>query len=303
MAQRILILSAAVGAGHLRAAQAMELAFKATAPDAEVSNIDVLTLTNALFRRLYGTAYLDLANKAPHFLGAFYDWSDKLQKTRGKSHKLREVVQKMNLNRVMKLLEEPWDMVVNTHFLPADIIARRRRQGKLALRHVTLVTDFDAHAFWVNEPCDRYYVAAEEAGLSLTHWGVARANITVTGIPVHPVFAIPKDRAECRRKHALSSDRPVVLMLAGGFGVGPIEEMYRALLAMDLPVHIAAVCGKNAELKKRLDKSSPPPTSAPPSSASPPTSTNSWPRPTSSSPSPTASPPARCSPAALPWPS
>ena len=78
MALRILVLSASVGAGHLRAAQAVELALRETAPPgAVIKNVDVLTLTNALFRRLYGSAYLDLVNKAPHVLGYFYDMMDK----------------------------------------------------------------------------------------------------------------------------------------------------------------------------------------------------------------------------------
>src|SRR4051812_28779775 len=77
MPKRILVLSASVGAGHMRAAQAVELALKEVAPDAHVENVDVLTLTNALFRRLYGSAYLDLVNKAPHVLGYFYDMMDR----------------------------------------------------------------------------------------------------------------------------------------------------------------------------------------------------------------------------------
>jgi len=56
MPMRLLVLSASVGAGHLRAAQAMELALKAAAPDAIVRNVDVLTLTGAAFRRVYSTA-------------------------------------------------------------------------------------------------------------------------------------------------------------------------------------------------------------------------------------------------------
>jgi UDP-N-acetylglucosamine:LPS N-acetylglucosamine transferase len=42
----ILILSASVGAGHLRAAQALELALRELDPQATVLNVDVLTLTN-----------------------------------------------------------------------------------------------------------------------------------------------------------------------------------------------------------------------------------------------------------------
>jgi processive 1,2-diacylglycerol beta-glucosyltransferase len=230
----------------------MELAFKAAAPEAEVRNVDVLTLTNALFRRLYGTAYLDMVGKAPHILGAFYDLTDKRHKTRGPAHALNVLLQKVNLSRLSKLMEEDWDVVVNTHFLPAAMLARARRKNQLDTRNVTVVTDFDAHGFWVNEPCDRYYVAAEEAALSLAWWGVDRERITITGIPVHPIFGQEKDRAECRRKHDLSADRPVILQLAGGFGVGPIEQILTTLLTVEKPLHAVVVCGKNAELKKKL---------------------------------------------------
>ena len=81
MSSRILVLSAAVGAGHLRAAQAVELALRQTVPDAHVQNIDVLTLTNAGFRRLYGKTYIDMVNKAPHLLGYFYDMLDRPSKS------------------------------------------------------------------------------------------------------------------------------------------------------------------------------------------------------------------------------
>src|SRR3989441_5435717 len=77
MPPRILVLSASVGAGHLRAAQAVELALRQVVPEAAVQNVDVLQLTNAAFRRVYGEAYLDLVNKAPHVLGYFYDLLDR----------------------------------------------------------------------------------------------------------------------------------------------------------------------------------------------------------------------------------
>lgn len=74
---RILILSASVGGGHLRAAEAMELALRECAPDASIRNIDVLTLANKAFRRIYGKGYLDVAMRAPHFLGYVYDLLDR----------------------------------------------------------------------------------------------------------------------------------------------------------------------------------------------------------------------------------
>src|SRR6478736_3793674 len=132
MAHRILVLSASVGAGHMRAAQAVELALRQVAPDAEVRNVDVLTLTNAAFRRIYGEAYLDLVNRAPHVLGFFYDHLDKPRKPDSKRDKLRMLVEKLNLGDLCNLLEdEPWDAIVNTHFLPASLIASLKKKRKL----------------------------------------------------------------------------------------------------------------------------------------------------------------------------
>ena len=131
MSRRVLILSASVGAGHLRAAEAVELAVKELDPQATVENVDVLKFTNAVFRRVYSQAYLDLANKLPHVLGYFYDLLDRKPSPRHKSDKLRRLVQRMNLGRFLKFLARSWDVIVNTHFLPAEIIAETEAQEKV----------------------------------------------------------------------------------------------------------------------------------------------------------------------------
>src|SRR5437870_4751897 len=109
MKPRVLILSASVGAGHLRAAEAVEAALRQMVPHATVKNLDVLEMTNVLFRRVYGRFYLDLVNKAPHVLGYFYDMLDR--PSRGKrSDRLRLVLEKLNLKTFTKFLHgEPWD--------------------------------------------------------------------------------------------------------------------------------------------------------------------------------------------------
>jgi processive 1,2-diacylglycerol beta-glucosyltransferase len=253
-APRILVLSASVGAGHLRAAQAVELALREVAPDAEVRNVDVLTLTNAAFRKLYGQAYLDLVNKAPHVLGYFYDLLDKPRGANSKRDRLRLAVEKFNLGKFCDLIEcSQWDVVVNTHFLPAEIIASLRRARKLRLPQVTVTTDFETHRLWVNQPTDHYTTATEEGAAYLEHWGVPRSDVTVTGIPIHPVFARPKDRGECLRKHGLVGDRPVVLQLAGGFGVGPIAQLYRGILSVEEPVQVVVVAGRNEQARKQVE--------------------------------------------------
>src|ERR1700677_4184919 len=184
MSPRILVLSASVGAGHLRAAEAVELAVRQTVPDAHVQNLDVLQMANFIFRRLYGKFYLDMVNNAPHVLGYFYDLLDRPSSSKGRRDKFRLGLEKLNLKAFLRFLKtEPWDLIINTHFLPAEIIAHLRLKKQLSVPHTTVTTDFETHRLWVNQPCDRYFTATEEGARYLQHWGVPACDTFATGIP------------------------------------------------------------------------------------------------------------------------
>ncbi len=255
MPKRILVLSASVGAGHLRAAEAVELAARQMLPDAVVKNVDVLDMTNSLFRRIYGKFYLDLVNKVPHALGYFYDMLDQPTSPKHRTDRLRLYLEKLNLKPFLKFLQaEPWDIVINTHFLPAEIIASLRKKNETTLPHVTVTTDFETHRLWVNQPCDRYFTATLEGSQYLQHWGVPPADTFVTGIPIHPVFSEPKDRNACIAKHGLATDRPIILQLSGGFGVGPIAKIFHSLCAIERPIQLVTITGRNEALKEELEK-------------------------------------------------
>jgi processive 1,2-diacylglycerol beta-glucosyltransferase len=255
MPKRILVLSASVGAGHMRAAEAVELALKQLAPEAEIRNIDVLDLTNAAFRRVYGKLYIDLVNTAPQLLGLAYDMLDRPPSSQRKADRLRFLLERMNLGRFLKLLRgSAWDVIVNTHFLPAEIIASLRTKGQIATPHVTATTDFETHRMWVNQPCDHYFTATGEGAAYLAYWGVPAKDITATGIPIHPVFSQEKDAASCRQRLGLGSDLPVIVQMGGGFGMGPVEKIFTALLTVERPLQIVVVAGRNEDLKSRLEQ-------------------------------------------------
>jgi processive 1,2-diacylglycerol beta-glucosyltransferase len=121
MLRKVLLLSASAGAGHVRAAQAIEKAFNETSNrESEVLHVDVLNYTNKLFRHLYSKAYIDLVNKLPEVPGWFYDKLDKPWK----NERRRLALDKLNTRPFVKLLKQYQpELIVCTHFLPAEIVS------------------------------------------------------------------------------------------------------------------------------------------------------------------------------------
>lgn len=258
---RVLILSASVGSGHVRAAEAIELAVRAVCPEADVHNVDALRLALPLFRRCYGGLYLDFTERAPGVLRYFYNLMDQprdCSRPRAWDH-FRLFWEKLGLGRLLGLLRSrPWDLVINTHFLPAEIVADLRRRGQLGACHVVVTTDFETNSAWITEPCELYTTATEEGALYLELQGVRPGRTRVLGIPIHPVFSTGKARGECLRRQGLRGDRPVLLQLAGGAGVGRIEALFQALLAVAEPIELVVVTGRNEAAQRRLARIAPP---------------------------------------------
>jgi processive 1,2-diacylglycerol beta-glucosyltransferase len=119
---------------------------------------------------------------------------------------------------------------------------------------VIIVTDFDVHAMWLVHHYERYFVAVDEARVYLETLGIPPEKITVSGIPIDPVFAIKKDKQEMRAKHGLAPDRTTILLSAGGFGVGSVDALVQSLLPLQHRAQVVAICGRNEELKERLNK-------------------------------------------------
>jgi processive 1,2-diacylglycerol beta-glucosyltransferase len=252
-----LLFSASAGAGHLRAAEAVLAACRRRFPGAEAKHVDTLELTPPSFRRIYGQGYVDFVNRAPELLGVLYDKTNKPPK-HAAAEKLRLLVERLNTRPFVKFLREfDPDVVIHTHFLPAAIVAHEKRKRRFKAPHLVVVTDFDVHRFWLCPGIDRYCVARDDNRIHLEALGVPAETIRVTGIPIDPVFAEAPDRAALRRKHALDEALPIVLVLCGGFGVGPIEALVQSLWASVRGARLVVVAGRNEALQARLKRQAP----------------------------------------------
>ncbi len=214
MPDRVLILSASSGAGHVRAAQALEKAFRQTGAVKEVRHVDALQYASPIVRDIYSRGYINMVNKAPAVLGWLYDVSDKPFKNEMR----RLAFDRLNTLPLTKLIVNyEADLIVTTHFLPAELVSWLLCRRRINASHSVVVTDFDAHAMWLCRHYDYYFVALEETRQYLRTLGVDSHSINVSGIPIDPIFAQPKSKAAMRAKYGLDPDRPTVIVLGRWF--------------------------------------------------------------------------------------
>jgi processive 1,2-diacylglycerol beta-glucosyltransferase len=248
--KKVLILSVSAGTGHIRAAEALEKVFRQQPDVAEVVSVDALQFTNKIFRDFYSKLYIQLVQSAPTFLGWWYKTSDEPWKT----DKMRLMMDRLNLGPLTKFIQayNP-DITVCTHFLPAEIISHLIYAQKLQAQLSIVVTDFDFHAMWLSRVFHRYFVALDETKAHLACLGLPTERITVSGIPIDPLFRPVEDPAPLRGACGLDPDLPMLLVSAGALGVSPTEAVLEGLTRLHTPAQAVVICGKNEELKTTLE--------------------------------------------------
>jgi processive 1,2-diacylglycerol beta-glucosyltransferase len=149
------------------------------------------------------------------------------------------------------------DAVLCTHYAPLEVLGSMREKGSTRKKTVaasaplcvSIVTDFEAHALWMDPGVDLYCVAAEETKARLVSRGASAENVVATGIPISAKFSSKPAGRVVRKTLGLRDDLPVLLVLSGGFGMGPVAEI---LDKAPGDFQTLVVCGRNEELRREL---------------------------------------------------
>lgn len=249
--RRLLVLSVSAGAGHVRAAQALEAAALARG-DLVVRHIDLLTLVPTWFRKAYGEWYLDVVERHPNLWAHLYQRTDRTPADAWEQ-RLRRAVERVSTRDLSGALAE-WtpDAVICTHFLPAELLARATLGGRHLPPVWVQVTDFDLHRLWVQPGVAGYGVASDEIAFRLRA-ALPDVRVLTNGIPIMPVFAKPLDRVACATELGLDPKRPTVMVMTGGAGLSSGASMVERLVTQPGNWQVVAIAGRNAELKQRYD--------------------------------------------------
>jgi processive 1,2-diacylglycerol beta-glucosyltransferase len=250
---RVLIATVTAGGGHLAAAAALDEAWRASRPADVVDRVDLQKFFSSLHRKIVSDGYLRLVNHAPELWGMVFAKTDKPKMART-LNRVRGIFPSNSRHRFGRYVRQTRpDVVLCTHYFPLETLnhLRHKRGGPRPLA-VSVVTDFEAHALWMDSCVDLYCVAAEETKARLVARGAKAEDVVVTGIPISAKFSAKLNAKTVRKSLGLRDDLPVLLVPSGGFGMGPVAEILAELDKVATPFQTVVVTGRNQDLRREL---------------------------------------------------
>ncbi len=242
---RILVLSASAGSGHTRAAEALRCYAATPGSGLAAVHLDVLQFVTPLLRTVYTGLYDLIVKRAPALWSRLYRVTNHAE-PRGPGHTFRRWTERMNSRALCREIDKRRpDLIICTHFLPAEILSHLTGSGVLHCPVWVQVTDFDLHQMWVHAHMAGYFAPNDEVAFRLRQRGIAAEAIHVTGIPIMPAFARPLERDGCARELQIKPNVMTVLLMGGGAGLGSVSDVARRLLALNINFQIIALAGKD----------------------------------------------------------
>lgn len=237
---KILILSASIGSGHTKAAQALQKIFGESAQVVDFMAKEISTL-NWLTKKIYLAALRFI----PDLYDRIYKFADG-RKVGVSARFLSSALMYLPFARLLNKFDP--DVVICTHPFPESAASlwkflHAKSDKKFLLAAV--LTDYSLHEIWIYGEVDAYFVATAEMKRELSAHCRAGQKIFATGIPIDEKFSSVKK---------ISDSITTILIMGGGLGLGSIEETLLELDRIKSPLKIIVVAGHNENLLMRLKK-------------------------------------------------
>ncbi len=246
----ILILFSDTGGGHRSAAEAIIEALELEFPGC-------FTTEMVDFFKDYAPPPFNVAPRSypymaefPNMWGLGYRLSNNPRRVRAMATLIWPYVRR----DAYKLIEDhPCDLYLSVHPIVNAPLLNALRRGRKPF--ITVVTDLvSTHAFWFNNKVDLVIVPTEPARQNGLTLGLRDDQIKLLGLPVSDRFCQPiGNKTKLRKMLGWPDGKPVVLIVAGGDGMGPMQPTAEAINDSGLDVTLILVAGRNQRLKTRLD--------------------------------------------------
>lgn len=244
--KKVLILSASIGTGHTQAARAIEEYVKTIPEECDVEHVDFLSNDILSIDNIVKETYIKILDVFPLLYDLMYYSSQGYKKGLA----VKTLFAWGLKRRLLKVLaDRKPDVLVFTHPFPAGAAALLKRQHRLNIPLVGVITDFAIHQLWVYPQIDVYCVAATQIKDLLVEQGVAADKVVVSGIPVRKAF--DQERWHWDEEHQHNKN---ILIMGGGLGMGSIRQSLALLDRLSVIDSFTVVTGYNADLYDELSK-------------------------------------------------
>lgn len=246
---KVLFISAPVGAGHIRAAQAIMSALSKGCTHTETKMANVFDFFNPSIGKIILNTYLKILKIFPKLYGMAYSWGNESYLALVG----RQIVSAYLAKHMEKyIVEYKPAVIVCTHATPAGLIAHLIRKNKLTIPVVAVVTDFIVHRLWIYPEMKHYIVAHPAMRDMLIQFGIEGDCIQVMGIPVDEKFSKIPDRQTILNNLQFNESNKTILIMGGGAGMLPMTEIVAACEKIDTALQIIVVTGNNESIYKEL---------------------------------------------------
>ncbi len=247
--KRILLMYISEVSGHHRATLAIEKALRAISPHLGIGNINAFKYTNPISEKVINRLYLGIIKRTPQIWDYLYDNPEVMQNIQ----KLKETIHKFNTPKLHRLFARfrP-NVVCCTQAYPCGMVADYKKTYNSSLPLVAVLTDYAPHSYWVYDMVDYYIVPSDDVAVRLAQKGVSWDKIKPLGIPFDRDFNVPVDARAVYRKLGLDVSKPVILIMGGGQGLGPINKIVKQLEKVPVDFQELIVTGTNKRLYKSL---------------------------------------------------
>ncbi len=256
---KALILSCGTGGGHNDAGLGMAQALEAKGHTAVFLN-QYLGLAGKQVDKLICGLYMNTVTRSPAAFRAVYGIGRGVSTLLHPLH-LQSPVYYANAGKLADalgklILSENFDVILMPHLYPAESITALKRQGIRLPPTIAVATDHVSIPLWEETDCDWYIVPDPDSLSDFEHRGIPHEKLICTGIPAPISFSPPDDseRSALREELGFETDCHYILLMSGSMGAGNIEEFIHSLRAqMDEHTKLIAVCGKNEDLRAKLE--------------------------------------------------